>query len=55
MLRKSSDEQTNKNVHQVREPVVENRSINIYKVANYSCMGFVTQNPITNISKSKTK
>jgi hypothetical protein len=55
MLRTSSDEQTDKNVDQVRGPVLENRSIIIYKVVNYSCMGFVTQNLITNISKSKTK
>jgi len=55
MLRTSSDEQTDKNVDQVRGPVLENRSFTIYKVANYSCMGFVTQNLITNISKSKTK
>jgi hypothetical protein len=55
MLRTFSDEQTNKNVDQVRGPVLENRSITIYKVANYSWLGFVTQKLITNISKSKTK
>jgi hypothetical protein len=55
MLRTSSDEHTDKNVDQVRGPVLENRSITIYNVANYSCMGFVTQNMITNTSKSKTK
>jgi len=44
MLRTSSDEQRDKNVDQVEGPVLKNRSITIYQVANYSCMGFVTQN-----------
>jgi hypothetical protein len=49
MLRTSSDEQTDKNVDQVKGPVLENRSNTISKVPNYSCMGFVTQNLITDI------